>query len=67
MSRKTGNPNTRKRNRLVEGIDKRNLGYFNHIAYQIHNEQRSQDKENRAGDITPAPKTDHKRNTGESV
>lgn len=48
MSRKTGNPNKRKRNRLVEGIDKRNLGYFNHIAYQIHNEQRSQDKENEA-------------------
>ncbi len=67
MSRKTGNPNKRKRNRLVEGIDKRNLGYFNHIAYQIHAEQRSQDKENRAGDITPAPKTDHKTNTGESI
>jgi len=59
MSRKTGNPNNRKRNRLVEGIDKRNLGYFNHIAYQIHAEQRSQDKENRA-------ETDHK-NTGEST
>ena len=67
MSRKTGNPNKRKRNRLVEGIDKRNLGYFNHIAYQIHNEQRSQDKENRTGDIIPTPKTDHKTNTGESI
>lgn len=67
MSRKTGNPNKRKRNRLVEGIDKRNLGYFNHIAYQIHKEQRSRDNENRAGDIIPTPETDPKRNTGRSL
>jgi len=44
MSRKTGNPNNRKRNRLVESIDRRNLGYFNHIAYKIHTEQKLEDR-----------------------
>jgi hypothetical protein len=55
MSRKTGNPNNRKRNRLVESIDRRNLGYFNHIAYQIHAEQ------------VPQQETDQNRNTGGSL
>ena len=50
MSRKTGNPNNRKRNRLVESIDRRNLGYFNHIAYQIHAEQKK--LEDRTGEST---------------
>ena len=63
MSRKTGNPNNRKRNRRQETIDRRSLGSLKYLEYQIHAEQVPQSKENRAGSITPAPKTDHKRNT----
>ena len=68
MSRKKSKPkNSGRINRRQETIDKRSLGSLKYLEYQIHAEQVPQSKENRAGDNTPAPKTDHKTNTGESV
>ena len=67
MSRKKSKPkNSGRINRRQETIDKRSLGSLKYLEYQVHAEQVPQSKENPAGDITPAPKTDHKRNTGES-
>ena len=67
MSRKKSKPkNSGRINRRQETIDKRSLGSLKYLEYQIHAEQVPQSKENRAGVITPAPKTDHK-NTGEST
>ena len=51
-------------NRWQETRNKRALGSLAYLAYQIHNEQKLEDG---AGDITPAPKTDHKTNTGETI
>lgn len=68
MSRKKSKPkNSGRINRRQETIDKRSLGSLKYLEYQIHAEQVPQSKENRAGGITPAPKTDHKTNTGESI
>ena len=50
--------------RRQETRNKRALGSLAYLAYQIRAEQKLED---RAGDITPAPKTDHKRNTGETI
>lgn len=56
MSRKKSKPkNSGRINRRQETIDKQSLGSLKYLEYQIHNEQRSQDKENR---------TNPKRNTG---
>ena len=68
MSRKKSKPkNSGRINRRQETIDKRSLGSLKYLEYQIHAEQVPQSKENPAGDITPAPKTDHKTSTGESI
>ena len=64
MSRKKSKPkNSRRINRRQETIDKRSLGSLKYLEYQIHAEQVPQSKENRAA----SHKTDHKRNTGESI
>ncbi len=68
MSRKKSKPkNSGRINRRQETIDKRSLGSLKYLEYQIHAEQVPQSKENPAGVITPAPKTDHKTNTGGSI
>ena len=68
MSRKKSKPkNSGRINRRQETIDKRSLGSLRYLEYQIHAEQVPQSKENPAGVITPAPKTDHKTNTGGSI
>lgn len=59
--------NSGRTDRRQETIDKRSLGSLKYLEYQIHAEQVPQNKENRAAVITPAPKTDHTRNTGESI
>ena len=47
MSRKKSKPkNSGRINRRQETIDKRSLGSLKYLEYHIHNEQRSQDKEN---------------------
>ena len=68
MSRKKSKPkNSGQIDRRQESRNKRASGALAYLAYQIHAEQVPQSKENPAGDITPAPKTDHTRNTGESI
>ena len=65
MGRKKSKPkNSGRIDRRQETRNKRASGTLAYLAYQIRAEQKLED---RAGDITPAPKTDHTRNTGEST